>query len=107
MWHVRGANMRNREIGREGPKKSPGTRLDAFPEDEQDSAFGMISLLVDIDTPAARASPKQIADLGRSPPGHERGEDKVGRRRTPPPRHREMADCAAPICPTGCIPSDP
>jgi hypothetical protein len=50
-------------------------RLAALPEDEQDSVFDMISLLIDIDVPAVRAS-REIADLRRSLRGHERGGNK-------------------------------
>jgi hypothetical protein len=49
-------------------------RLGALPEDEQDSVFDMISLLVDIDQPKLRLAPEQIADLRRRVREHERGE---------------------------------
>jgi hypothetical protein len=59
------------------PNESILARLAALPEDEQDSIFDMISLLIDIDAPALRLSPEQIADLRRSLRDQERGDAKV------------------------------
>jgi hypothetical protein len=50
--------------------------LAALPEDEQDSIFDMISLLIDIDAPALRLSPEQIAGLRRRLREHEEGGSK-------------------------------
>jgi hypothetical protein len=44
------------------PNESILARLAALPEKEQDSAFDMISLLIDIDAPALRLSPAQIRE---------------------------------------------
>jgi hypothetical protein len=58
------------------PKESILARLAALPDDEQDSIFDMISLLIDIDAPAARLSPEQIADLRHRLREHEEGGNK-------------------------------
>jgi len=43
-------------------------RLAELPEDEQESIFDMVSLLIDIDAPRPRLSPEQIAERRRSVP---------------------------------------
>ena len=43
-------------------------RLAELPEDEQESIFDMVSLLIDIDAPRPRPSPEQIAERRRSVP---------------------------------------
>jgi hypothetical protein len=58
------------------PNESILARLAALPEDEQDSIFDMISLLIDIDAPALRLSPEQIAGLRRRLREHEEGGSK-------------------------------
>jgi hypothetical protein len=57
------------------PNESILARLTALPKDERDSVLDMISLLIEIDAPAARPSPEQTADLRRSLREHEEGED--------------------------------
>jgi hypothetical protein len=51
-------------------------RGEHLPEDEQDSIFDMILLLIDIDAPALRLSPEQIAGLRRRLREHEEGGSK-------------------------------